>query len=324
MQHCKHCKKENSDGAAYCSHCGKPMPHASFRLSTPSGTILKKPTSFVGWLAWLFIGAFALYLWYISIPLAIVVLLFKSKLSTKVKVVSLILFVTMVSIIGVIYRRDPAIVITNPMDGAMVQKRTTVISGKVDPKGAEVTMNGQAIQVLDGAFKHEAPLDEPVNHFVFTATRGSKTANASITINRQFTPEEQSEYDRQKAEEAAKAQAQREARQKAEAERQAREQKEREEREAQERAARAAWEQSKAGQVCKKYPLWSKEDCERVANRKIWIGMSLEMLEYMQGKPSSVNVSNYGRGNEYQYCWWDSTPSCFYDNNGDGTLESYN
>src|SRR3989338_724032 len=324
MQHCKHCKKENQDGATYCSHCGKSLAHASFRLSSSGGSIFQKPTSPGGWLVWFIIGGFALYFWYVGIPLVIIILLFKSKLNAQVKVVSLVMFVTIISIIGVIYRRDPAIVITDPVDGTTVQASTVIISGNVDPKSAQVTMNGLAAQVVDGTFTHEAPLEELVNHFVFSAARGSKVVNASMTVNRQFTPEEQTEYDRRKTEEEARAQAEREARQKVEAERQAREQKEREERKAQERAAQETWERTKAGQICKAHPEWTKGDCEGLADGKIWIGMSLGMLEYRRGKVEHANVSNYGSGNQYQYCWLSYTPSCFYDTDGDGLMDSYN
>src|SRR5438094_519007 len=38
---------------------------------------------------------------------------------------------------------------------------------------------------------------------------------------------------------------------------------------------RKKWENSKPGKIQKKHPDWSDDDCERVANREIWIGMSL-------------------------------------------------
>ncbi|KQT25998.1 hypothetical protein ASG22_04710 [Chryseobacterium sp. Leaf405] len=69
---------------------------------------------------------------------------------------------------------------------------------------------------------------------------------------------------------------------------------------------------TKAGKIYKKHPEWSKEDCIGISERKIWIGMSYEMLVYMRGKPNNVNTSNYGDGLNYQACWYDYDPSCFY------------
>ena len=84
------------------------------------------------------------------------------------------------------------------------------------------------------------------------------------------------------------------------------------------------WEQSTEGKLCKKYPNWTKEECIKIANKKIWIGMSYEMLIELRGKPNSANPSNYGYGTEWQWCWYDYSPSCFYDNNDDGIIDSYN
>jgi hypothetical protein len=80
----------------------------------------------------------------------------------------------------------------------------------------------------------------------------------------------------------------------------------------------------KAGKIKTRHPEWSWEDCSNVAESKIWIGMDIEMLIYIRGRDFSRNVSNYGDGNQYQYCWMDYTPSCFYDNDGDGKIESFN
>jgi hypothetical protein len=69
---------------------------------------------------------------------------------------------------------------------------------------------------------------------------------------------------------------------------------------------------TKAGKIYKKHPTWSKEDCESLANNKIWIGMEYDMVVYLRGKPNTVNTSNYGNGPEYQACWDDYNPGCFY------------
>lgn len=87
--------------------------------------------------------------------------------------------------------------------------------------------------------------------------------------------------------------------------------------------AEAEWKVSRAGQICQNHPSWKKSDCEGLANNKIWIGMTYDILIYLRGKPNHVNVSNYGSGNHYQWCWDDYTPSCFYGDS-DGVIASYN
>lgn len=69
---------------------------------------------------------------------------------------------------------------------------------------------------------------------------------------------------------------------------------------------------TKAGKIHKKHPEWSKEECMRISQHKIWIGMHYDMLVYMRGKPNNINTSNYGRGPNYQACWHDYDASCFY------------
>ena len=87
--------------------------------------------------------------------------------------------------------------------------------------------------------------------------------------------------------------------------------------------AKKNWENSKAGKIQKKHPNWSEEDCNNLAKKRIWIGMSYEMLIYLRGKPNHVNPSNYGDGVNYQWCWDDHSPSCFYGGS-DGIITSYN
>jgi hypothetical protein len=76
--------------------------------------------------------------------------------------------------------------------------------------------------------------------------------------------------------------------------------------------AKNIWFSSKAGKIQKKHPSWKKEECKKIANREIWIGMTYKMLVYERGNPNTLNPSNYGKGTEYQCCWDDYTPSCFY------------
>jgi DNA-directed RNA polymerase subunit RPC12/RpoP len=82
---------------------------------------------------------------------------------------------------------------------------------------------------------------------------------------------------------------------------------------------------SQAWKLHKKYPNWSIEECKDIAEGKYWIGMSYDMLISSFGrKPDSANPSNYGNGARWQWCWHNSTPSCFYDHNDDGIIDSYN
>ena len=80
---------------------------------------------------------------------------------------------------------------------------------------------------------------------------------------------------------------------------------------------------TRAGNIYKKHPEWSKADCKDLAKGMIWIGMSLDMLKFLKGKPDHINVSDYGAGNEYQWCWDYGNPSCFYGKSN-GIITSYN
>ncbi len=84
------------------------------------------------------------------------------------------------------------------------------------------------------------------------------------------------------------------------------------------------WENTtKPGEIHKKHPDWSKDDCQRVVDRRVWIGMEYEMLLIERGLPNHIHTSNYGTGSEYQACWNDYNPSCFYFKS-DHIITSYN
>jgi len=79
----------------------------------------------------------------------------------------------------------------------------------------------------------------------------------------------------------------------------------------------------KAWKLHKKHPKWSIEDSKNTAEGRYWIGMSLDMLKANRGQPNSANPSNFGNGTNWQWCWHDYTPSCFYGGS-DGIVTSYN
>lgn len=85
------------------------------------------------------------------------------------------------------------------------------------------------------------------------------------------------------------------------------------------------WKESKAGKICSEHTDWKEGECEKIANNSPWIGMSYDMTVTMMGRnPDSVNKSNYGEGNNYQWCWTGGGIMCFYDKDQDGLVDSYN
>lgn len=155
-------------------------------------------------------------------------------------------------------------------------------------------------------FSETLPLEEVKNTIEILAFNGELETQEVLIITRDKTEE-----DVLKEENAKK-----------EAETQERKKIEQEKKQAEEAKK---WEQSKAGKLCQKYPTWSKNDCSKVADGRYWIGISYEMLvESMGSKPNSANPSNYGYGTQWQWCWYNYTPSCFYDNDDDGLIDSYN
>jgi hypothetical protein len=87
---------------------------------------------------------------------------------------------------------------------------------------------------------------------------------------------------------------------------------------------------SPAGKLCKNHPTWTLDECKELIDGKLWItnsahlGMTYDMMVYLRGKADNTNVSDYGNGKSYQYCWDNYTPSCFYDKDDDGKMDAYN
>jgi len=88
---------------------------------------------------------------------------------------------------------------------------------------------------------------------------------------------------------------------------------------------RANWEKKnpKAASIQKNHKDWTDNECIMLSKGQIWIGMSIQMVVYLRGLPNHKNVSNYGRGLQYQYCWDGYTSSCFYTYE-DQIVYSYN
>ncbi|MBZ0271856.1 hypothetical protein K8I61_07445 [bacterium] len=91
-----------------------------------------------------------------------------------------------------------------------------------------------------------------------------------------------------------------------------------------EKRAQAAFARTRAGRICAKNKDWDKMTCLRLADDEIWLGMTIGMLIAQRGQPDSYNPSNYGDGEQRQYCWNNWTPSCVYDDNQDYRIDAYN
>lgn len=87
--------------------------------------------------------------------------------------------------------------------------------------------------------------------------------------------------------------------------------------------AQRKFDNSPVGRMMKQHPGWSEDDCEGVLKHQVWIGMSIEMVIYENGRYFNRHDSNYGSGTEYQYCWEGGSISCFYCGRN-GIVTSYN
>lgn len=189
----------------------------------------------------------------------------------------------------------PSITITTESLYSVDEDKIT-LSGTVSPAEAQIAIRGNesqgdiVVQRDTDKFSAELDLAEGSNAFIVVADNGGKKTEKKVDIYRN----------------SAEAIADRKAT------------------EARERAEQAAWDNSRAGQLCKSHPDWLKEECQSIADRKIWIGMSYEMLIALRGKPNNASPSNYGGATQWQWCWWRYTPSCFYDHNSDGIIDAYN
>ena len=211
----------------------------------------------------------------------------------------------------------PKLTISEPKGDVEVQMDSIEIKGTVKPTSTIVKINNQVINKSgDFDFFYKFPLTEEKNTILIEANNKGKVVSKTFVISRIFTEEEKVERERLRVEAEAKRQAEiksaADAKVKADAEAKARAD-----------AEEKAWNDSKAGRLCKEHEGWAKEDCQRIADKKYWIGMDLDMLKALRGAPSSANPSNYGGETQWQWCWWNYTPSCFYGGS-DGIITSYN
>lgn len=208
----------------------------------------------------------------------------------------------------VTFLNKPEIVITSPYKSDTVDTKTIVFAGSINPKTAELKVSNHKVRVRNGKFSVNVPLRDSISHIKFAIYDDSGIlTNKELTVFRKMSDEEIAEITKKRQVEEAEFAAIDEKRKKL--------------LEAEERQ----WFSSKAGKIFKSHPNWSKEDCEKLANRQIWIGMHINMVKYLYGgSPDSANPSNYGNGNQWQWCWYEHSPSCFYDENDDGLVDSYN
>lgn len=129
-----------------------------------------------------------------------------------------------------------------------------------------------------------------------------------------------------------------EAKRKAEEERIAKEKAEQEAKREQERAEQREIEVAKARKENQEYLATqegkrcglvlqtpSKTTCTQHKNRGTDIGGSIVAVIMKRGIHERRNVSNYGSGKRYQYCWnYNYSPNCYYTDEDQITIQSYN
>lgn len=202
------------------------------------------------------------------------------------------------------------LIIESPIDGTITENKEIIIKGIV-PDNHSLEINGTKISGKS-QFSQKFQLDKKVNQFELKSYKDEDLMlmydeKISITVIRKFNKKDEQILEQKEL---------------VERERIIREERIENQKQL---ATERAWNNSKAGRIYHKHPEWEKDDCEKLAKGNIWIGMDFKMLKYQRGLPNIVNPSNYGGGvTHWQLCWSNWTPSCFYDDDEDGKVDSYN
>ncbi|MFZ2226487.1 MAG: hypothetical protein WA064_03455 [Candidatus Moraniibacteriota bacterium] len=335
---CPYCAEEIRTEAIKCKYCGSSLLKEN--ISQQETHITKKTEPMVRQSFWTFLSVILVLLflspaiiifWYISVPLILSIIAFlitrKTKLNRKNKILIVTASFIIPVLIGILYNnalnRKPVITVSEPQNNSTVQVYKIIVKGKVEPKDAELKIDNHLVSTDDGKFSYEMLLLMEKNSITIDAKNGSSNESTKLIVNRTFTDEEKVAIENKRKEDESRKMAIAE---QAERDRVVSEAQAEKDRIAQEKillAEEIAYEKTKAGRIHTKHLDWSKEDCERLANNKIWIGMSYDMLVELWGKPNYATPSNYGNGTTWQWCWTYNTPSCFYGD-ADGIVDSYN
>lgn len=323
MKKCPYCAEDIQDEAIVCKHCKRSLPAAKAKppvhsvvLSNTQKPINWKRLSQVLGILILFILVFKF--WYIVIPGLIIWYLWKKKRFSKKTntIVTAALIIVFALTEGLIAHanRAPILTISQPQNNSSVQSPTISVEGKVNPAKSRVTINDNQVATdANGNFTYQANLpDEGNNAINIVAENGGKQTWNEVAVSRIFTDAEKAAKAKADADAQAKKQAEAAANARAAQDEAAANAKAAQDAAATAAAAEAVYAKTPAGQLCTKHTDWTADDCQKVVNNKIWIGMLYDMVTTERGNPDHVSTSNYGNGNQYQACWYNADPECVY------------